>query len=192
MFKRITLAAALALAPVGMAQAGSLQEPVIVAVPTAVYVDPGRDWSGAYFGVNGDIGRFDLVGFAVGEDYYGLGVHAGYLAYMGDFVVGAEVSYEYMTEPNLPLPNTLHRVGGDLILGYDAGDFLPHVTAGVAGFRPTAAGGTWEMGWSAGAGASVMVTDNIMLTGRYRYTYYDGVGPGMNSHAGKLMISYRF
>jgi opacity protein-like surface antigen len=189
MLKQLALASTLALAPVGMAQAGSLQEPIIVAPPAAVYVDPGRDWSGAYFGVNGNIGSLNNGGPSVSD--YALGVHAGYLADMGSFVIGAEVGYEY-TFVDIGAPwDTVHRVGGDLILGYDAGDFMPHVTVGAAGIRPTA-GGTWEMGWSGGAGASVMMTDNIMLTGRYRYTYYDGLFGGLNAHAGKVMISFRF
>jgi opacity protein-like surface antigen len=190
MFKHLATASALALATFGTAHAGSLVEPVVVSPPTAVYVDPGRDWSGFYAGVNGDLGSLNNGGPNI--SYYGYGVHGGYLADMGDFVVGGEVSYEYTTV-DLAAPNdTWHRIGGDLILGYDAGDFMPHVTAGVAGLRQTAAGGTWEMGWSAGAGASVMMSDNIMLTGRYRYTRYDNLAGGVNAHAGKLMISFRF
>lgn len=188
MLKHLALTSALALATTGTAMAGNLVEPVIVAPPAAIYVDPGRDWSGAYFGVNGDIGAFNIGG-PPSTSYWGLGVHAGYLADMGDFVFGAEVSYEYTTVPSLAPPNNFNRIGGDLILGYDAGDFMPHVTVGAATLGPI--GGTWYTGWSAGAGASVMVTDNIMLTGRYRYTRYN-FGPGLNAHAGKLMLSYRF
>lgn len=184
MLKQLALASTLALAPVGMAQAGSLQEPIIVAPPAAVYVDPGRDWSGFYAGINGAYGIINPPAF----DYYGLGVHAGYLADMGSFVVGGEVNYEYVTVPTPAA--TLHRIGGDLILGYDAGDFLPHITAGASGLALTG-GGVWNMGLSAGAGASVMVGDNIMLTGRYRYTHYNAFG-GINAHGGKLMVSFRF
>lgn len=187
MLKHLATASALALATIGTAQAGSLEEPVVVAPPAPVYVDPGRDWSGAYAGVNGTYGSVNFGGPPAGN-YYGIGVHAGYLADMGNVVFGGEVSYEYIV-PDIG-PANVNRFGADVILGYDAGDFMPHVTAGVASLGPI--GGVYEFGWSAGAGASVMLTDNVMLTGRYRYTRYNGIGGGMNAHAGKLMISYKF
>ena len=143
--------------------------------------EPETDWLGFYAGVNGVCG----VVLPPNVDYFGGGVHAGYLHDMGDFVVGAEVNYEYIV-PSAGPPQA-HRIGGDLILGYDAGDFLPHVTAGVSGLS---AGGPWELGLSAGAGLSVKVSDNVILTGRYRYTRYNT--SGWNAHAGKLMVSFKF
>jgi len=161
--------------------AGNIVDPVVEPAPVMPAYEPETDWSGFYAGVNGVYG----VVLPPNVDYYGGGVHAGYLHDMGDFVVGGEVNYEYIV-PSAGPPQA-HRIGADVIAGYDAGMVLPHVTAGVSGLST---GGPFTLGVSAGAGLSIMASDNVILTGRYRYTYYNA--PGWNAHAGKLMVSFKF
>jgi len=155
------------------AVAGSLADPVVDPAPTFEVAEPVSDWSGFYAGLNGT-GVVDG-----GTTFLGFGAQAGYLHDMGDFVVGGEVNYSYL--PGGPA----HIAGVDAIFGYDAGDVMPHLTVGGTYLWPSNFAGV-----SAGAGLSVKATDNIILTARYRYSYYPN--PASSLHQGILAVSYRF
>ncbi len=167
MLKKLLATTAIVLGASAPAFAGSLAEPVVEPMPVIDIVAPTTDWTGWYAGVQG--GAMVFPGVIPGG-----GVHVGYLNDMGDFVVGGELSYNF----GWPV---FHRLGADLILGYDAGDVMPHVTVGGAFTFPVG------LGASAGAGLSVMASDNIMLTGRYRFTWY-----GFPTHEVGVGVSYRF
>jgi len=160
------LCTAAALAFTSPALAGSVEPPIVEPPIEVVEIS---DWTGFYAGVDA---QYDVWG---GAGTAGVGVHAGYLHDMGDIVIGAELNYEYLIGP------AAHEIAGAAILGYDAGMFMPHVTVGgsgvIAGPGPA---------WNVGAGATVKVNDNWMLTGRYRYISVPVV------HQVRGQLSYQF
>lgn len=174
MLKKLLASSAVALLTAVPAVAGTLAEPVVEPAPVMPAYEPDTDWTGFYAGVQGVYANFG------GTPFWGTGGHAGYLSDMGTMVLGGEVHGTYLPGPNEGW------FGANVLLGYDGGSVMPHVTAGVA--YSTALGG--EFGYGAGAGLSIMATDNIMLTGRYNYTWLPGSGTPV--HAGALAVSYRF
>jgi len=174
MMKKFLATSAIALLAGFPAVAGSLADPVVDPVPVMPVYEPVSDWTGFYAGANAGIG---ITG---GTTYWGAGVHAGYLHDMGDVVLGGELSYNYVFAPAVD-----HLIGFDAILGYDAGDVMPHVTLGGSYLV-----GPNLFGLSAGAGLSIKASEDIILTGRYRFTY-EPTGPNY-LHQGILAVSYRF
>lgn len=174
MIKTTIAATAVAMFAALPAVAGTVAPPVIAPAPTMPAPAPSTDWTGFYAGLNG------AVGTTGGTTYWGGGAHAGYLYDSGDFVVGGEVSYTYVASPA-----TDHLFGADLILGYDAGTVMPHLTFGGSYLA-----GPSLFGVSAGAGLSIKASDNVILTGRYRYTY-EPTGPN-TLHQGILAVSFQF
>jgi len=163
------------LAPTAAARAGGLGDPVLAPVPEALptvdIAETTGDWTGFYLGVHG------AVSVAAAPAAWGGGVHAGYLSDLGDVVLGGELSYLYSDTPS-------HRVGGDVILGLDAGAVLPHATAGAAwndGFG---------LGMAAGAGVSVLATDDLMVTGRYRFSTYPGAATATHEIMGGVSLRF--
>ena len=122
--------------------------PVVVA-PAAPVAASG-DWSGFYAGGQLGFGSLDiddnLAGTAPFEDgsYDGAtyGLHAGYMFDFGRIVAGAEVDFDgtqiavdgadIASSEDLEVGSV---VRGKLRVGYDAGRFLPYLTAGVAQVR---------------------------------------------------------
>jgi opacity protein-like surface antigen len=152
MLARSTLAIALAVAA-APAFAGGFAAPVATpapAVPVAVApVAPASDWTGFYAG--GQLGYGNLaLDITDGQDSLEvgdgsgalLGVHAGYMRDFGRFVLGGEIDYDLASidiEQDGEIgdgPGTLGSVDSvaraKVRLGFDAGRFLPYVTAGVA------------------------------------------------------------
>ena len=176
MIMKTLTATAVAMFAAVPAIAGNVAPPVIAPAPTMPAPAPVSDWTGFYAGVNGAVGIVNPGA----TTYWGGGVHAGYLYDSGDFVVGGELSYNYVAAPAND-----HLFGADLILGYDAGMVMPHVTLGGSYLvNPNL------FGVSAGAGLSVKATENVILTGRYRYTYEPAGGNSL--HQGIAALSFRF
>jgi opacity protein-like surface antigen len=90
--------------------------------------------------------------------------------------------------------------------GYDAGAFMPYLTAGLAIAGATSSlGGTDDtqthFGWTAGAGVEVAATEQISLDLQYRYsdygqaTYNVGTGPSdldLTTHAVTAGVNFKF
>jgi len=203
--KRILTAAALA-APLtmigGFANAGGLAEPVIAPTPAPVPapapIPTGRDWTGFYGGGSLGFGSLDLDG--VDGDFEGAlyGLHAGYNYDLGSFVLGGELEASATNDFTLD--------GGDLELenvlrakvraGYDAGNYLPYVTAGWAQASvDDGAGGTLEDdGIFYGVGLDYAFGDTITVGGEYlRHDFedFDG-GSDIQADTFGLRVSYNF
>lgn len=204
--KRLATAALIA-APLafvgGFAQAGGLAEPVIAPAPTPVPLAPapvatGRDWTGFYAGGSLGYGSVDIDG--VDDDFEGttFGAHVGYNYDLGSIVVGGEL--EYMGTNDFVLD------GGDLELdsvarakarvGYDAGSFLPYVTAGwaQASVDGGALGTLEDDGYFYGAGVDYAVSDAITVGGEYLRHDFDDFDGGADIEADTfgLRVSYNF
>jgi opacity protein-like surface antigen len=150
MISRLSLAAGAALlaAP---AFAGGFSP--VVATPTPVAPAPvispapvtpvstGSDWTGFYVGGQLGYGSLSIDDDAetFDEDFTGAlyGVHAGYMYDFGRIVAGAELDWD-ASNINVDVAGSADGVDLDSVaraklrLGYDAGRFLPYVTAGYA------------------------------------------------------------
>lgn len=203
--KRFVTAALLAApltAAASFAQAGGLAEPVIAPAPAPVAYAPtpapaGRDWTGFYAG--GSLGYGDVTVDGVDGDFTGatFGGHVGYNYDLGSIVVGGEL--EAMGTNDFTLD------GGDLELdnvlrakvraGYDAGAFLPYVTAGYAQATVGTAGDDLEdNGLFYGVGVDYALSDSITVGGEYlRHDFenFDDVAD-IEADTFALRVSYNF
>ena len=154
MFARTLLTAGAALVAAAPAFAGGFAEPIVAAAPAApVVVAPAApvaasgDWTGFYVGGQLGFGNLtidDNVDATEDEEYDGAlyGLHAGYMRDFGRIVVGAELDFDgtqITVEDDSDLTDDAVEVGSvaraKLRVGYDAGRFLPYVTAGLAQAR---------------------------------------------------------
>lgn len=197
MFKPVILAAAVAVsaAPV---LAGGLTPPAptpVVPVPVAPAVPVSADWTGLYAG--GSLGYGDVTGSTtLGEDVNGLtyGVHGGYMYDMGSIVLGAELEYA-MTEITddtigLDVDSVLR---GKVRVGYDAGDFLPYVTVGMAQLTTSGAIDDSDTGYLYGIGADYRMTDSLRIGAEVlRHEFDDYADSGIDVSATTLGVRVSF
>lgn len=158
MSNRFLMTAAAALMVAGPAFAGGFAPVAVAPAPAAPVViappAPSADWSGGYVGGQLGYGRLSADDGVAGVDVLGLedddysgalfGLHAGYMFDFGRIVAGAEVDFD---GANIDIEGAIpDAVVGDtpftvdvgsvrrakLRLGFDAGQVLPYVTAGIA------------------------------------------------------------
>lgn len=177
----LAVAVLLAAAP---AVAGSLDQPIeaapVVAAPVASpALAPSADWSGFYLGGQLGFGRLSLD---TDEDVFDpiegegtlYGIHAGYMRDVGRIVLGAEVDFDRASltleddDGNFAELDSIARA--KLRVGYDAGRFLPFVTAGVARMTLSSDDAATDNileesydGAFAGLGASYALSDRFLV-----------------------------
>jgi outer membrane immunogenic protein len=199
-------AAALSLGFVSAAQAADpiIYEQPPVMMPAAMY-----DWSGFYAGIG--------AGYGTGDAEYGFGGGGSYD--IDGFMLGGIVGYNFQTGPWVfGVEGDLYWSGidgstGDFggistdvdwlgsvrgRVGYAFDNILPYVTAGVAFAHSdvdiAAFGGVNDnnthIGWTAGLGVEVGVTQNLSASLEYRYTDFGSetyeLGPVTSSGSGDL------
>ena len=161
-----------------------MEPPPAPAVP--MEEPPVNTWSGPYAGVTlgyGFSGETEAEAIAgsntIGTDGFLLGGFAGYNYQVGNMVAGAEADIGYSWEEGENAGLTSESgVEGSLRarLGYVVSpNILLYATAGGAAKDLEVSGGGFSdnntmLGWTAGAGADVMVTENIFGRVEYRYT----------------------
>jgi outer membrane immunogenic protein len=172
---------ALASAPAVAADFGDLEP---LPTPEVSVAEPANDWSGFYLGA--------LLGYSWGDadtDPYGDteaegvdgGGYAGATWQFGNFVLGAEADVMASDVSSDNGAVTLDQgVHGSLRAraGIALDQFLLYGTAGGAATEAELSGfGDSDdevlFGWTAGAGAEAMLTDNITARVEYRYTDYE-------------------
>ncbi|KQB96078.1 hypothetical protein AL073_12545 [Loktanella sp. 1ANDIMAR09] len=198
------LASLLVAAPLGMAAsgalAGGLSEPIATPAAVIVPVAPvSTDWTGFYAGAQlgyGDVDSDDLDDDTNGALY---GVHAGYLYDFGSLVVGGEIDYDGTSI-------TGESAGGDVDfdsvarakvrMGYDAGSWLPYITAGVAQVNTSGGLDADDTGNFAGLGIEYKRGDNWRLGWevlQHRFEDFDGNdGLDIDATTAALRVSYVF
>ena len=162
------------------------------------YADPApsNNWDGAYVGVFAGYGQATITEdeaddflFDTGDsfDFGGalLGVTAGANFTAGTFVLGVagDVAWSNMS-------GTYTDITGDTFadidwtaslrgrVGYDAGSFLPYLTAGLAVASltleddPDPSETSVFYGWTVGAGVEIAVAENVSVDLAYRYSDY--------------------
>lgn len=203
-------AMALCAAPALAADVGEVE-----ALPTAPLVEaaPANDWSGFYLGA--------LLGYSWGEagtdtvldeiEVEGIdgGAYVGANWLLGNFVFGAEADVLASglegEEGGLDIDQGLN---GSLRAraGIALDQFLLYGTGGVALTEVEASlGGDSDdatlLGWTAGAGAEALLTENITARVEYRYTDYEdetftlngGEGAGdLTTHSVRAGIGFKF
>ncbi|MDQ3561271.1 MAG: porin family protein [Pseudomonadota bacterium] len=197
-------------APVFAADLGAVEP---LPTPEAVAAEPANDWSGFYLGALlgytwGDANTDTALGEIEAEGIDGGGyVGANWL--LGNFVFGAEADVLASglegDEGGLDVDQ---GVNGSLRAraGIALDQFLLYGTGGVAAtdVEVSAAGDSDDAtlwGWTAGAGAEALLTDNITARVEYRYTDYEdetftlngGAGEGdLTTHSVRGGIGFKF
>lgn len=158
--------------------AGNLQEPVVEPIIAApIQVQPISDWTGAYLGGQVGYGTTSTVFINEGEDdlFTGSddlsggfgGLHAGYLYDLGQWVLGAEMDYDWADisrdfgGADVSI-DEIYRL--KLLAGYDVGQGLIYATAGAfnANLSVDVPGvdDIDDNGWLAGVGYKHKFTEN--------------------------------
>jgi len=159
-----------------------MEEPPAPAAP--MEQPPLNTWTGPYAGVNlgyGFSGRVKEPGNTIGTDGFVGGGFLGYNYQIDNFVAGVEGDLGY---GGFKGDNAGTEVKGGLNgsvrgrLGYAVSpDILPYITAGgAAQSLKVTEGGISDkntlVGWTAGAGTDIKITDNVFGRVEYRYTDY--------------------
>lgn len=160
-----------------------MEEPPVPSAP--MEQPPLNTWSGPYAGVtlgyafSGSTEVGSPYNNDIGTDGFLLGGFAGYNFQVGNMVAGAEADIGYSWEDGSNAGLTSESgVEGSLRarLGYVVSpSVLLYATAGGAAKDLEVSGGGFSdsntmIGWTAGGGADIMVTENIFGRVEYRYT----------------------
>lgn len=182
--KLLAAASIAALTATGAAQAADAidvpPEPPVAAPTTFA---PAPTWSGFYAGAFGgyNFGSFDATGGDIDADGIAGGGFAGINFQNGAFVYGAEADLGYSgAEGTLGGATAEQGMFGSLRarLGYAFDPFMIYGTAGGAATRAEVTlGGASDqnthLGWTVGAGAEALLTENVFGRLEYRYTDYE-------------------
>ena len=191
MFK-ISSFSAIAIALASAANAGGIAPtPVEPMVETPVYsAAPLADWSGFYIGGTIAGGRLDNGVETL--DTRGFGVQAGYLADLGNYVVGGELAYMKGETTDDTIDGDLTSTRLKAIGGYDAGSWLPYVTLGVSRMDGN---GVTDTGLLYGVGAKYAINDNWVAGLEYLVgskDNFDDTGFDVENREVGLSVSYKF
>lgn len=188
----------------GMASAGGLAEPVVTPAPAPVAVAPapmmrGADWTGFYAGGQLGYGRINSDTITDADDPSGAiyGVHAGYNYDFGSLVLGGELDIDGTNiSSDTPAVDVDSVARAKVKLGYDAGQFMPYATAGVARLQTSGALDGETDGNFAGLGVSYLMSDTIMLGGEVLQHQFedvaDSAGVDVDATTLSLRASFKF
>jgi len=188
----------------GIASAGGLAEPVEAPQPVTVMPAPapvamGNDWTGFYAGGQLGYGQLDSTSITDADDPSGAlyGVHAGYNYDLGSIVLGGEVDFDLTSiEADTPATQVDSVARAKLKLGYDAGLFMPYVTAGVARVQTSDALDGETDGSFAGLGLSYMLSDTVIVGGEVLQHQFedvaDNAGVDVDATTLSLRASFKF
>lgn len=187
--------AALAMSATGVF-AGGIEAPVVqptpmvpvVAVPMA-----SNDWTGFYVGGSAGMitANIDDGADLDGNNY---NIHAGYMSDLGSVVVGGEIEYGKIDLDDLAGSDNADILRLKGRVGYDAGAFLPYVTAGAASLTLNADDFT-STGYFYGIGAEYALNDNFRVGAevlQHEFDDFDDQGFDLSAQTVALRVSYSF
>lgn len=164
-------------------------EPVQIAVPDV-------DWTGFYAGGKLSLPTVDASILEDTGDGVAIGAHGGYLYDFGQLVVGAELDVNLTAIESWSNDFPLSTIASARVrIGYDAGDFLPYVAAGVSEARLAGDVDETDDGSFASVGVDYRLSNNITLGAEYAHYRYDdfaGTGEDFDVSAAGARLSYRF
>lgn len=173
---------------------------------------PSGHWDGAFVGVFGGYAggtvtgpiEFDLNGYLVG-------VNGGANFTLANGIVAGivgDLAWSNIADDDVFLPPSAFDVNwtGSIRgrVGYDAGVFMPYLTAGIAFANGTitAIDGSevatnTHLGWTVGAGLEIKATDNLSVDLAYRYSDYGAKSYGVsdwefNTHQVTAGLNWHF
>ena len=197
----IATTTALVISGTTAAFAGGLTEPVVAPQPAPVAVAPapvytGADWSGFYAGASLGYGQVDADGFADDTEDYTYGAHIGYLHDLGNFVLGAELEYDATEITDAATGINIDGVARAKVrAGYDAGAFLPYVTAGVAQAYTSGGLEADDTGYFGGVGVDYAVSENIRVGAevlRHQFDDFNGGGTDIEATTAAVRVGFTF
>lgn len=182
---------------------GNLDEPIIEYAPPPVMAAPvatGNDWTGFYAGGSLGYAGVDDAANTFSNSFEGMtyGIHAGYDYDFGTFVVGGELELSGFDVTDTVTATSVDSVTRlKLRAGYDAGQFLPYVTAGVAQLNTSGAplGDVDDTGSFYGVGMDYKMTDNIRVGGeilQHDFDSYAGSGLDVDALTAGVRVSFEF
>ncbi len=197
-FAALGLVALLGTMPAYAADA-VMEEPPAPAAP--MEEPPLNTWTGPYAGVTVGYGfsgntDIDTFGNEIGTDGFAAGVFGGYNYQVGNIVAGAEadIGYSWEDGSNAGFSSDSGLEGSlRARLGYVVSPaILLYATAGGAAKDLEISGGgvsdsNTMLGWTAGAGADIMMTENVF--GRVEYRYTDFGSDTFNTIGGPAEVS---
>jgi outer membrane immunogenic protein len=185
-------------------------EPPVSQEPLVQYA-PSANWSGVYVGAFGgyEWGTFNSTAGDVDADGWMGGAFVGYNLQNGAIVYGAEGDLGFSgANGTVGAVEVDQGVFGSLRarLGYQLDPVLLYGTAGLAATRAeiTDASGSdanTHLGWTVGAGADALLTDNVFGRLEYRYSDYESkafstpataVSSGFSDHSVRAGIGLKF
>lgn len=203
MFFASTAVASLMMAASSVA-AGNMSEPVMepapMPAPAPMPMQTSANWSGFYAGGSLGYATVDDDAATFGDGFEGLtyGVHAGYDYDFGSFVMGGEIeisSFDVTDNETATSVDSVSRL--KVRAGYDAGDVLPYLTAGVAQLNTSGAplGDVDDTGAFYGLGMDYRIGSNLRVGGEVlQHEFDDYAGSGINADAltAGLRVSFEF
>ncbi|RYG91743.1 porin family protein [Loktanella sp. IMCC34160] len=181
--------------------AGGPTEPIIEPAPMPVItpapVATGGDWTGFYAG--GSLGYADVTGSStLGDEVNGLtyGVHAGYLQDLGSIVLGGELELS-----GADITDDVSGLSVDSVarakarVGYDAGQFMPYLTAGAAQLTTSGAIDDKDTGYFGGIGLDYQLSDQLTIGGevlQHKFDDFAGSGIDVEAMSVSARVSFRF
>lgn len=202
------------LATFGYASGTTAADLIIDTVPdlAGVVETSTGTWDGVFVGVfGGYVGgtATSPINFDLNGQLLGVNVGANFTLSNG-IVAGivGDLAWSNLTDAGVFAPPSAFDVNwtGSIRgrVGYDAGAFMPYLTAGVAFARATltantgvAVGTNTHLGWTAGAGLEFKATDNVSIDLAYRYSDYGAASYGVTdwefgTHQVTVGLNWRF
>ncbi|QKV18403.1 outer membrane protein [Oricola thermophila] len=191
--------------------ADAIEAPPEPPMAAPVEYAPQASWSGFYAGVFGGYnwGTFDATGADIDADGWSGGAFAGYNMQSGQMVYGVEADAGYSgTEGTLGGIEAKQTGFGSLRarVGYAFDPVMIYGTGGLAISGAEVDDGTvtdsnTHLGWTIGAGADALITDNVFGRLEYRYSDYQDkdyatsagtVSSGFSAHTVNAGIGVKF
>jgi outer membrane immunogenic protein len=171
-------------------------EPEIVPVAEPI-VPPGIDWSGPYVGAQLGYGDIDSNGGGLDGNGWLGGVHAGYRWDLGNFVAGAELTYDTAEIDLGAGADTLDDVTTlKLTAGREIGRGLLYGTLGAAYANATVGGAELsDNGYLFGLGVDYAISERVTIGGEvleHKFDDFDGSGVDLDATTVKAKVALRF
>jgi outer membrane immunogenic protein len=193
--------------------ADAVEAPPAPPAAAPVQYAPTANWSGFYAGVFGGYnwGTFDSGAGDIDAEGWSGGAFAGYNLQNGSLVYGVEADAGYSGADGALAGGVVARQNGFGSLrgriGYAFDPVLIYGTGGLAITSAEVDDGTvsdsnTHLGWTIGAGADTLITDNVFGRLEYRYTDYQSkdftisgpatVSSGFSAHTVNAGIGVKF